>query len=50
MIFNCEYFRDLEWWPSVDEMKVNQKGIQHYLSLLSAHDAFAQHATGMELS
>jgi hypothetical protein len=41
MLFNCEYFRGLTWWPSVDEMKINNRGISFYLSLLKNHDAFS---------
>lgn len=34
MLMDCEKFADLDWWPSIQEMKDSNWGIQHYIQLL----------------
>lgn len=40
LLFDCEKFADLDWWPSIQEMKDSNWGIKHYNQLLWSHDMF----------
>ena len=42
MLFDCAKFKDLEWWPSIEEMKTNGWGIRQYCQLLFKKDVFGQ--------
>jgi hypothetical protein len=41
MLFDCAYFRNLDWWPSADLMRTNGWNIRRYVELLHSHGAFA---------
>jgi hypothetical protein len=38
MLFDCAKFRGLDWWPRVEEMKINQWSVRRYVNLLREHD------------
>ena len=40
LLFDCEKFANLDWWPSIEEMKASNWGIKHYIQLLWNHDMF----------
>jgi hypothetical protein len=42
MLFDCAKFKDLDWWPSIAEMKTNGFGIRQYCELLFAKGVFGQ--------
>jgi hypothetical protein len=40
LLFDCEKFANLDWWPSIEEMKESNWGIKHYIQLLWTNDMF----------
>jgi hypothetical protein len=38
ILFNCEAFKNLPWWPSIEEMKKSGKKINDYGRLLAEHN------------
>lgn len=40
MLFDCAKFKDLDWWPSIEEMKASGWNIKHYIRLLMEHDFY----------
>jgi len=40
ILFDCEKFASLDWWPSTTEMKTNCWGIKHYIQLLWQNDMY----------
>lgn len=38
ILFDCAAFKDLSWWPSIEEMKKNHLNVQDYQKLLVEHD------------
>jgi hypothetical protein len=42
MLMDCEKFANLDWWPSIQEMKDSNWGIQHYIQLLRRNEMYGQ--------
>lgn len=40
MLIDCEKFANLNWWPSIEEMKTNCWGIKSYIQLLWKNDMY----------
>jgi hypothetical protein len=39
-LFNCSAFKNFDWWPSIDEMKVNKWPLRKYTNLLKEKNLF----------
>lgn len=40
LLMDCEKFANLDWWPSIQEMKDSNWGIKHYIKLLWENDMY----------